>query len=164
MYPLYDALRQMLTNEKLDHLMKSKLIEIVPLAYMRGRTLDKAFVILDEAQNTTINQMKMFLTRMGSNSKFIICGDTSQIDLSKNQESGLKHAIKILNSIKDIGFISFSLKDIIRHKLVKSIIEAYKKINTMGSNTIIKTDFKFKNQTNLYKGKGEMYIQSVMTF
>lgn len=126
MYPLYDALRQMLTNEKLDHLMKSKLIEIVPLAYMRGRTLDKAFVILDEAQNTTINQMKMFLTRMGSNSKFIICGDTSQIDLSKNQESGLKHAIKILNSIKDIGFISFSLKDIIRHKLVKSIIEAYK--------------------------------------
>lgn len=126
MYPLYDALRQMLTNEKLDQLMKSKLIEIVPLAYMRGRTLDKAFVILDEAQNTTINQMKMFLTRMGSSSKFIICGDTSQIDLSKNQQSGLKHAIKILNSINDIGFISFGPKDIIRHKLVKSIIEAYK--------------------------------------
>ena len=107
--------------------MENKYIEIVPLAFMRGRTLDKAFVILDEAQNTTVNQMKMFLTRMGPSSRFIVCGDSSQIDLPKNQESGLIHANKVLKSIKSIGFIKLDDKDIIRHELVKSIIKAYKK-------------------------------------
>ena len=127
MQPLYDSLNDMLSKEKLNYYMTNNHIEIVPLAFMRGRTLDKAFVILDEAQNTTINQMKMFLTRMGSSSRFIVCGDTSQIDLPKNQESGLIHASRVLQSINSIGFINFDEKDIIRHELVQSIIKAYKK-------------------------------------
>ena len=127
MQPLYDSLNDMLSKEKLHYYMENKYIEIVPLAFMRGRTLDKAFVILDEAQNTTVNQMKMFLTRMGPSSQFIVCGDSSQIDLPKNQESGLIHANKVLKSIESIGFISLDDKDIIRHELVKSIIKAYKK-------------------------------------
>tara|TARA_B100000902_G_C27229495_1_gene874032 strand:+ start:308 stop:1243 length:936 start_codon:yes stop_codon:yes gene_type:complete len=126
MQPLYDSLNDMLSKEKLNYYMENNHIEIVPLAFMRGRTLDKAFVILDEAQNTTINQMKMFLTRMGSSSRFIVCGDTSQIDLPMNQESGLIHASRVLKSINAIGFITFEEKDIIRHELVQSIIKAYK--------------------------------------
>ena len=126
MRPLYDALHDMLSKEKLNTYLESHQIEIVPLAFMRGRTLDHAFVILDEAQNTTINQMKMFLTRMGGGARFIICGDVSQIDLPANQKSGLIHASEILKSIDGIGFIKFDEKDVIRHALVQSIIKAYK--------------------------------------
>ena len=127
MRPLYDALNDMVSKEKLNLYMEKNQIEIVPLAFMRGRTLDKAFVILDEAQNTTINQMKMFLTRMGPASKFIICGDVSQVDLPKTQKSGLVHATKILKPLEGIGVVKFNEKDVIRHQLVKSIIKAYKK-------------------------------------
>jgi len=127
MRPLYDALNGMLSKEKLDSFLKNNQIEIVPLAFMRGRTLDNAFVILDEAQNTTINQMKMFLTRMGPFSKFIVCGDISQIDLPKSQTSGLLHAVSILKNINGVGCVEFNEQDVIRHKLVKSIIKAYKK-------------------------------------
>ena len=127
MKPLYDSLDDIFEKEKLNFYLKNNRVEIVPLAFMRGRTLDNAFVILDEAQNTTIQQMKMFLTRMGPSAKFIICGDVSQIDLPKNQESGLIHASSILKSIRGIGFVKFDEKDIVRHKLVKSIIKAYKK-------------------------------------
>ena len=126
MRPLYDALDDIFEQEKLNSYLKNNLIEIVPLAFMRGRTLDNAFVILDEAQNTTIEQMKMFLTRMGPTAKFIVCGDVSQVDLPKHQDSGLLHASTILKSIEGIDFIKFETKDIIRHKLVKSIIKAYK--------------------------------------
>ena len=123
MTPLYEALSDIFESKKKNN----QQIEIVPLAFMRGRTLDNAFVILDEAQNTTIEQMKMFLTRMGESAQFIICGDPSQIDLPKSQKSGLVHAFSILNSIDGISFIKFGENDIIRHKLVKSIIKAYKK-------------------------------------
>ena len=127
MQPLYDALGDIFEQKKLDLYLSNNQIEIVPLAFMRGRTLDNAFVILDEAQNTTIQQMQMFLTRMGISAQFIICGDISQVDLPKNQKSGLLHAQNILNSIDGIGMIKFDDKDIIRHELVKSIIKAYKK-------------------------------------
>ena len=127
MRPLYDALNEMFSKDKLDVFFKKNQIEIVPLAFMRGRTLDNAFVILDEAQNTTINQMKMFLTRMGPLSKFIICGDVSQVDLPKNQTSGLLHASNLLESINGIGCVEFNDQDVIRHELVKNIIKAYKK-------------------------------------
>ncbi|MBF25171.1 MAG: phosphate starvation-inducible protein PhoH [Flavobacteriales bacterium] len=127
MTPLYDALNDIFEKEKLNYYFKNNLIEIVPLAFMRGRTLDNAFVILDEAQNTTIEQMKMFLTRMGPSAKFIICGDVSQVDLPKSQKSGLVHASNILKSINGINFVKFTESDIVRHKLVKSIIKAYKK-------------------------------------
>ena len=127
MRPLYDALNDMFSDEKLDSYFKKNQIEIVPLAFMRGRTLDHAFVILDEAQNTTINQMKMFLTRMGPHSKFIVCGDASQIDLPMNQVSGLLHAYNLLQSVKGIGTVKFNDKDVVRHELVKNIINAYKK-------------------------------------
>ena len=125
--PIYDALNDMIDKEKLNMYTDSRVIEIAPLAYMRGRTLHNAFIILDEAQNTTIEQMKMFLTRMGPSSQFIICGDVSQVDLPPNQKSGLIHATKILNNIKNIGFIKFDEHDVIRHTLVKHIIKAYKK-------------------------------------
>jgi len=127
MRPLYDALNDIFEEKKLTSYLNNNLIEIVPLAFMRGRTLDNAFIILDEAQNTTIEQMKMFLTRMGPSSQFIICGDVSQVDLPPNQKSGLIHATKILNNIKNIGFIKFDERDVIRHTLVKHIIKAYKK-------------------------------------
>ncbi len=126
MTPLYDALNDIFEKEKLDYYLNNNIIEIVPLAFMRGRTLDNAFVILDEAQNTTIEQMKMFLTRMGPSAQFIVCGDVSQVDLPKNQKSGLLHASKILPPIKGVGFIEFNSSDVIRHELVKSIIKAYK--------------------------------------
>ena len=127
MRPLYDALNDIFEEKKLTSYLNNNLIEIVPLAFMRGRTLDNAFIILDEAQNATIEQMKMFLTRMGPSSQFIICGDVSQVDLPPNQKSGLIHATKILNNIKNIGFIKFDEHDVIRHTLVKHIIKAYKK-------------------------------------
>ena len=129
MQPIYDALTDMLTIKKTNKYIDEGVIQIAPLAYMRGRTLDNAFVILDEGQNTTEKQMKMFLTRMGISAKFIITGDVSQIDLLKNQQSGLIHAQKKLHNIKDISFIQLDEKDVIRHKLVKQIIKAYENKN-----------------------------------
>ena len=125
MQPLYDALKDMIPLQKLEDYIKREIIEIAPLAYMRGRTLDNAFVILDEAQNTTQNQMKMFLTRMGKKAKFMITGDTGQIDLPKTAKSGLKEANLILQSIEGIEIIYLDGSDVIRHKLVRSIIDAY---------------------------------------
>jgi len=129
MQPLYDALRDMIPFEKLDNFIERNIVEIAPLAFMRGRTLDDAFVILDEAQNTTHSQMKMFLTRMGMNAKFIITGDPSQVDLPKNQKSGLREAMEILKGISEVGFIHLSGEDVVRHPVVKKIIEAYDKEN-----------------------------------
>ncbi|UOU97363.1 PhoH family protein [Chryseobacterium daecheongense] len=123
--PLYDALRDMIPHEKLEGFMEKKVIEVAPLAFMRGRTLDDAFVILDEAQNTTHSQMKMFLTRMGMNAKFIITGDPSQVDLPPKQQSGLKEAMRILKDVKEIGFVHLTEEDVVRHHVVKKIILAY---------------------------------------
>ncbi|MBS1558307.1 MAG: PhoH family protein [Bacteroidetes bacterium] len=123
--PIYDALNDMLAFEKLKYYMEREVIEIAPLAYMRGRTLNNAFILLDEAQNTTPMQMKMFLTRMGPDSKMIVTGDVSQIDLPVNQKSGLKEAVRILSQTKGIGFVELNERDVVRHRLVKDIIEAY---------------------------------------
>ncbi|ELR73614.1 Phosphate starvation-inducible protein PhoH [Fulvivirga imtechensis AK7] len=123
--PIYDSLFDMVPSEKLRYYMENNIIEIAPLAYMRGRTLNNAFILLDEAQNTTPMQIKMFLTRMGPNSKVIITGDTSQIDLPKKQKSGLIESIKILKDVKGIGFVELTGKDVVRHKIVKDIIAAY---------------------------------------
>ncbi|HFZ4724223.1 TPA: PhoH family protein [Streptococcus agalactiae] len=123
--PVYDALYQILGKEQTSRLMEREIIEIAPLAYMRGRTLDDAFVILDEAQNTTIMQMKMFLTRLGFNSKMIVNGDVSQIDLPKNVKSGLIDAVEKLRNIKKIDFVHLSAKDVVRHPVVAEIINAY---------------------------------------
>ncbi|WNJ20935.1 PhoH family protein [Pontibacter sp. G13] len=123
--PMYDALGDMMHTEKLKYYMDNNIIEIVPLAYMRGRTLNRAYVILDEAQNTTEMQIKMFLTRMGEHSKVIITGDDSQIDLPPRQRSGLSQALKILEGIKGIATVRLDAKDVVRHKLVKQIIAAY---------------------------------------
>lgn len=125
--PIYDALNDMIPFEKLRYYMEREIIEIAPLAYMRGRTLNNAFILLDEAQNTTPMQMKMFLTRMGPESKMIITGDASQIDLPGNQRSGLKEAVRFLQDVKGIGFVELSERDVVRHKLVRDIIEAYRK-------------------------------------
>ncbi len=125
--PLHDALRDMIPQQKLLKLFEENIIEIAPLAFMRGRTLDHAFVILDEAQNTTSAQLKMFLTRMGKDAKFIITGDITQVDLPKNQSSGLAHAQNLLSNIKGIDFIILDERDIVRHKLVSKIIKAYSK-------------------------------------
>jgi phosphate starvation-inducible PhoH-like protein len=125
--PLYDALQDMIPAKKLEEFVKDGTIQIAPLAFMRGRTLSNAFVILDEAQNTTVNQLKMFLTRMGLNAKFIVTGDITQIDLPRKNQSGLIHALKILNKIKSISVIEFDKKDIVRHRLVRDIVEAYEK-------------------------------------
>ncbi len=130
MQPLYDALRDMIPHEKLEGFIEKGVIQIAPLAFMRGRTLDSSFVILDEAQNTTHNQMKMFLTRMGKNAKFIITGDPGQIDLPSKQVSGLKEAILTLKELKGIAMVYLDEKDVIRHRLVKTIIKAYKSIET----------------------------------
>ena len=128
MQPLYDALRDMIPNEKLKSYIEKGIIQIAPLAFMRGRTLDNAFVILDEAQNTTHAQMKMFLTRMGKNAKFMITGDPGQIDLPRRIISGLKEVLLILKDTKGIKIIYLDDKDVIRHPLVKKVIEAYKSI------------------------------------
>ena len=123
--PLYDALSDMIPPKKLTEYLETEIIQIAPLAYMRGRTLNDAFVILDEAQNTTKNQLKMFLTRMGINAKFVITGDMSQIDLPKRSDSGLIHAFKLLQGIRGIAFVEFDNNDIVRHRLVKDIVNAY---------------------------------------
>jgi phosphate starvation-inducible PhoH-like protein len=125
MQPLYDSLRDMIKKEKLDNYIDRGIIQIAPMAFMRGRTLDDAFVILDEAQNTTHNQMKMFLTRMGKNAKFLINGDPGQIDLPRRVISGLKEAILVLSNVKGIDMIFLDYKDVIRHNLVKKVIQAY---------------------------------------
>lgn len=125
--PLYDALRDMIPHEKLEGLIEKNIIEVAPLAFMRGRTLDEAFVILDEAQNTTHSQMKMFLTRMGMNAKFIITGDPTQIDLPMRQKSGLKEAMRILKDVGEIGFVHLTDEDVVRHPVVRKIINAYVK-------------------------------------
>jgi phosphate starvation-inducible PhoH-like protein len=125
--PLYDALDDMIPADKLGYYMSTRVIEIAPLAYMRGRTLDHAYIILDEAQNTTDLQIKMFLTRIGSNAKAIITGDLSQIDLPKNQKSGLEKAARILKNIDGIAHIALDEEDVVRHRLVKAIIRAYDK-------------------------------------
>lgn len=130
MQPLYDALRDMIPHEKLESFIEKGIVQIAPLAFMRGRTLDGAFVILDEAQNTTHNQMKMFLTRMGKNAKFIITGDPGQIDLPRKQVSGLKEVLYTLESIDGIARVTLDDKDVIRHKLVKDIINAYKRLES----------------------------------
>lgn len=127
MMPLYDALRDMLSSEKLNDYIENHIIEIAPLAFMRGRTLDRAFVILDEAQNTTESQMKMFLTRMGKSAKFMINGDISQIDLPHKQRSGLVYALDALKNIEGIGIARLNEQDVIRHQLVKKIITAFNK-------------------------------------
>ena len=126
MQPLYDALRDMIPHEKLESYLEKGTIQIAPLAFMRGRTLDEAFVILDEAQNTTHSQMKMFLTRMGKKAKFIINGDPEQIDLPRKQVSGLIESLRILKNVKGIKVITLDESDVIRHRLVKEIISAYK--------------------------------------
>ncbi len=123
--PLYDALYDMIQGEKVKSYVETGVIEVAPLAFMRGRTLDNAFVILDEAQNATESQLKMFLTRMGPSAKFIVTGDVTQIDLPRNQPSGLVQAIKILSNVKGIDFIYLDAGDVVRHRLVKEIIEAY---------------------------------------
>ncbi|MFD2564848.1 PhoH family protein [Aquimarina rubra] len=128
MQPLYDALRDMIPAEKLESFIEKGVIQIAPMAFMRGRTLDNAFVILDEAQNTTHAQMKMFLTRMGKNAKFMITGDPGQIDLPRRVISGLKEALLVLKGVPGIGIIHLDDKDVIRHKLVKKVIAAYKEI------------------------------------
>jgi len=128
MQPLYDALRDMIPAEKLASYIEKGTIQIAPLAFMRGRTLDNAFVILDEGQNTTHNQMKMFLTRMGKNAKFLLTGDPGQVDLPRRTISGLKEALLVLKNVEGIGMIYLDDKDVIRHKLVKKVISAYKEI------------------------------------
>lgn len=127
--PLYDALYEMLGFEQVRHLLDRDIIELVPLAYMRGRSLNDAFIILDEGQNTTVEQMKMFLTRIGFNSKAVITGDVTQIDLANRKDSGLVDAIAVLQSVKGISFSYFQPSDVVRHPLVKSIVEAYEHYN-----------------------------------
>lgn len=131
MQPLYDGLRDMIPAEKLETFIENGTIQIAPLAFMRGRTLDNAFVILDEAQNTTHAQMKMFLTRMGKNAKFMITGDPGQIDLPRRVTSGLKEALLVLKDVDGVGMVYLDDKDVIRHKLVKKIIKAYKGIENL---------------------------------
>jgi phosphate starvation-inducible PhoH-like protein len=125
--PLYDALDDMIPADKLGYYMSTRTIEIAPLAYMRGRTLDHAFIILDEAQNTNDLQLKMFLTRIGANAKSIITGDPTQVDLPRNMRSGLEKSTRILKSIDGIAHIELTEEDVVRHRLVKAIIKAYEK-------------------------------------
>ena len=131
MQPLYDALNDMIPSEKLKAFIEERVIQIAPLAFMRGRTLDNAFVILDEGQNTTVQQMKMFLTRMGRSAKFVVTGDMTQIDLPNRQKSGLSHSLELLKDVPEIGVVYLDQKDVIRHKLVMKIIQAYKQEQTI---------------------------------
>ena len=128
--PLYDALNDMIPPAKLAKYLEEGTVQIAPLAYMRGRTLDNAFVILDEAQNTTLSQIKMFLTRMGRNAKFIVTGDVTQIDLPRKSDSGLVRTMEILREVEGIGIVEFDVRDIVRHPLVKHIVEAFDKCGT----------------------------------
>ncbi|MBQ7760768.1 MAG: PhoH family protein [Clostridia bacterium] len=143
--PLYDALYEMLGFETCSKYMEKQIIEIAPLAYMRGRTLDDSFIILDEAQNTTAEQMKMFLTRLGFNSKVVVTGDLSQTDLPDGKQSGLARAVKILQNINDIAIHNFTDKDVVRHKLVQKIIVAYDKYE--------KAEFDKNKRNSIKKGK-----------
>ena len=138
--PLYDALQEMLGVESYTKLMERGAIEIAPLAYMRGRTLSNAFIILDEAQNTTKEQMKMFLTRLGDGSKMVITGDVSQIDLPEGKQSGLKHATKLLNGVEGISVVNLTDKDVVRNTLVMRIVRAYDKENVGRDKIERKTD------------------------
>jgi phosphate starvation-inducible PhoH-like protein len=138
--PLYDALYEMLGFERVDRLLEKRVIEIAPLAYMRGRTLSEAMVILDEAQNTTEEQMRMFLTRIGSGSRAIITGDVTQTDLPRSQRSGLAHAIEVLKNIPDIKFNYFQTSDVVRHPLVQKIVEAYQKTDKKESEKNVSND------------------------
>mgnify|MGYP000783004798 FL=1 len=140
--PLYDALQDMIPAAKLKEYMELNIIQIAPLAFMRGRTLNDAVVILDEAQNTTTQQIKMFLTRMGMNTKMIVTGDMTQIDLPSSQTSGLVQAMKILKGVKGISFIELNKKDIVRHKLVTRIVEAYEKFEEKEKAERVKTKVK----------------------
>lgn len=133
--PLYDALRDMISPEKLEDYLENNIIQIAPLAYMRGRTLDKAFVILDEGQNATENQIKMFLTRMGKSAKFVITGDATQVDLPNNQKSGLKKATTILKGVEGIAIVKLNEQDVVRHRLVKHVIKAFEKDYNSNKNT-----------------------------
>ena len=141
MQPLYDALNDMIPSEKLKAFIEERVIQIAPLAFMRGRTLDNAFVILDEAQNTTVQQMKMFLTRMGRSAKFVVTGDMTQIDLPNRQKSGLSHSLDLLKDVPEIGMVYLDQKDVIRHKLVMKIIQAYKQEQTIKRKIKWKTQF-----------------------
>jgi phosphate starvation-inducible PhoH-like protein len=127
--PLYDALFEMLGFKETNQLIERNIIEVVPLAFMRGRTLNNSFIILDESQNATAEQMKMFLTRFGFGSKVVVTGDITQIDLPKNTQSGLVHSLEVLKNISEVGFIEFDSKDIVRHGLVQKIVEAYEEYN-----------------------------------
>jgi phosphate starvation-inducible PhoH-like protein len=147
--PLYDALFDMIPGEKLRAFLENGVIEVAPLAFMRGRTLDNAFVILDEAQNATESQLKMFLTRMGPSAKFIVTGDTTQIDLPRNQPSGLIQANRLLQHIDGISFIHLDATDVVRHRLVRDIIHAYQKLE------IDKTDNHKNSSSNKIFAKGE---------
>ncbi len=135
--PLYDALQDMIPGSKLREYMENGTIQIAPLAFMRGRTLSDAFVILDEAQNTTTAQIKMFLTRMGMNSKIVVTGDMTQIDLPASQRSGLGEALKVLKNVKGIGRVEFTSKDIVRHELVQRIVDAYSKYESKQNKNVI---------------------------
>ena len=134
--PLYDALYEMLGIETVNQLIARDIIELAPLAYMRGRSLNDAFILLDEGQNTTIEQMKMFLTRIGFNSKAVITGDTTQIDLNNRRDSGLIHAIEVLKNVQGISFTRFSPSDVVRHPIVQSIVEAYEQHNDSKNNHV----------------------------
>ena len=127
--PLYDALYEMLGFEQVVRLLEKEILEVAPLAYLRGRTLNNAFIIMDESQNTSVDQMKMFLTRMGYGSYAVINGDMTQIDLPKNIESGLSHVLKVLDGLDDIGFTTFNSRDVVRHPLVRKIVDAYNKFD-----------------------------------
>ena len=127
--PLYDALFEMLGFKETNQLIERNIIEVVPLAFMRGRTLNDSFIILDESQNATVEQMKMFLTRFGFGSKVVVTGDITQIDLPKNTQSGLVHSLDVLKGLSEVGFIKFDSKDIVRHGLVQKIVEAYEEHN-----------------------------------
>jgi len=138
--PLYDALYEMLGFEKVARLIEKNVIEVAPLAYMRGRTLNNSFIILDESQNTTSSQMKMFLTRIGFGSTAVITGDVTQIDLPKGTRSGLIHVSKVLHDIKEIGFTYFEAKDVVRHRLVQKIVEAYDEFDRNSVSSLNSTD------------------------
>ena len=144
--PLYDALFEMMGFEKVERLIEKNIIEVAPLAYMRGRTLNDAFIILDESQNTTLEQMKMFLTRIGFNSRAVITGDITQIDLPKSQKSGLRHAIEVLSKVEEISFNFFQAKDVVRHPVVARIVEAYEDHEQKVQQEKAKRDSQYKLQ------------------
>ncbi len=149
--PLYDALFEMLGFEKVEKLIERQVIEIAPLAYMRGRTLNDAFIILDEAQNTTIEQMKMFLTRIGFNSKAVITGDITQIDLPRHQKSGLKQAILVLGNVKDVSFNFFVSQDVVRHPVVAKIVQAYEKFEANEALKLTENQHNLRTNDDLIK-------------